>query len=174
MAQKKTDSEPKKPARRKRSDSTDTAVAVAAAAFREVNPPAHVRMQERDMPFFDSVIAEFARAEWSEHQLEIAALLAQTMSDLEEQQFRLREEGLTLEVQSKKKKKYFAVNPRNGVVQTLAARVLSYRRSLSLHARAREGEARDAAKRRQQMKGIEQAVQARDDDDDLINRPAVN
>jgi hypothetical protein len=46
--------------------------------------------------FFANVIAEFARSEWTAHQLEIAAMLARTMADLNREQMLLREEGAVM------------------------------------------------------------------------------
>src|SRR3546814_15587573 len=46
-----------------------------------------------DWPFWHSVIAEFARSEWTDHQLEMAAMLARAMADLEREQYGLRAEG---------------------------------------------------------------------------------
>lgn len=60
------------------------------------------------------------------------------------------------------------VNPRKTVVQMHASTILSFRRSLSLHARAQGGEARDVAKRRAETKGLEAGL---DEADDLIARP---
>src|SRR3546814_3457253 len=62
-------------------------------ATREIAPPARVRMSEEDWPFWHSVIAEFARSEWTDHQLEMAAMLARAMADLEREQYELRAEG---------------------------------------------------------------------------------
>jgi hypothetical protein len=48
-----------------------------------------------------------------------------------------------------------------------AATILSIRRSLSLHARARNGEARDVGKRREMTKQVERDIA--DSDDGLLN-----
>src|SRR3546814_3230881 len=56
--------------RKQRIDSATAAVKVMQGATREIAPPAHVRMSEEDWPFWHSVIAEFARSEWTDHQLE--------------------------------------------------------------------------------------------------------
>lgn len=149
--------------RRQRSDSITKAVEAAGASGRQFTPPSNVPLDNGDMGFFASVIAEFARAEWTAHQLEIAAMLARTMADLEREQRALRTEGAI--VMSEKGTP--VVNPRKTVVQMHASSILSFRRSLSLHARAQGGETRDIAKRRKQMKGHE--VEA--DDDELLARP---
>jgi len=53
-------------------------------------------------------------------------------------------------------------------VRMLDTSIMATRRSLSLHARAREGEGRDVAKRRGMAKGIEADNPL---DDELIARP---
>ncbi len=137
--------------RKARIDSVEEIVRVMAAVSSEVAPPANVPLDAGDMPFFQSVIAEYARADWSDHQLEIAAMLARTMADLTREQALLRTEGSV--VYSDKGTP--VVNPRKSVVQMHAGSILSFRRSLSLHARGQQGEARDVAKRRESAKDIE-------------------
>ena len=150
--------------RRQRIDSTAGALAVADGARQQISPPSNVPLDERDMPFFASVLAEFARSEWTAHQLELAAMLARTMADLERDQRLMREEGPV----TKTEKGTPVVNPRKTVIQMNASIILSYRRSLSLHARAQGGEARDVAKRRGMAQEIEAGLSG---DDDLLARP---
>ncbi len=133
-------------------------------AVEDIVPPSNVPLDKGDIPFFASVIAEFARSDWTAHQLELAAMLARTMADLEREQRMLREEGSTV----KSDKGTPVVNPRKTVVQMHASSILSFRRSLSLHARAQGGEARDVAKRRKMGRDIEADNPL---DDDLIAKP---
>ena len=151
-------------ARRERADAAAAQVKVMAAATQEIHPPSNVPLTDADLPFFASVIAEFARSEWTAHQLEIAAFLARTMADLESDQRLMRQEGPILLTD----KGTPVVNPRKTVIQMNASAILSYRRSLSLHARAQGGEGRDVAKRREMAKGIEADNPL---DDDLLARP---
>lgn len=124
---------------------------VIKAYFMDITLPPHIDLDKEDMVFFNNVIAEFAKAEWTDHQLEIAAMLARVMADLDREQRALRKEG------------YIAVrengttveNPRSRVTKSLTGDILSLRRSLSLHARARGGNARDIGKRRDIAKGLE-------------------
>lgn len=153
--------------RRQRVDSTTAAVKIMQGAAREIAPPSHVRMADDDWPYWHSVIAEFARSEWTDHQLEVAAFLARTMADLEREQWALRDEGAVI----KTDKGTPVVNPRKAVVQMHASSILSLRRSLSLHARAQGGEGRDIGKRRAAAKAIEAGAEL---DDDLIARPGVH
>lgn len=158
------------PPRRSRSDSLDVALLIAQGAGRVIDPPTNVRMQEKDLSFFNSIIDEFADIEWSDHQIELAAVLARTMCQLEEEQFKLIVEGLMIETKSKKGNSYYSINPRKAGVQMCANTVLSLRRSLSLHARARAGEGRDIGKRRAAAKKIESDINDIDDTDGLIPR----
>src|SRR5689334_20365663 len=79
--------------RKARVDSATEAVRLAAAAAQQIVPPSNVPLDAEDLPFFASVIAEFARADWTAHQLELAAMLARKMADLEREQRTLRAEG---------------------------------------------------------------------------------
>jgi len=151
-------------ARRERADAAAAQVKVMAAATREIHPPSNVPLSDADLPFFASVLAEFARSEWTAHQLEIAAFLARTMADLESDQRLMRQEGPILTTE----KGTPVVNPRKTVIQMNASAILSYRRSLAIHARAQGGEARDVAKRREMARETEAENPL---DDDLFARP---
>ena len=149
--------------RKQRIDSTAAVVEIAKASGRQINPPSNVPLEDRDLPFFASVIAEFARSDWTAHQLELAAMLARTMADLESDQRLMRQEGPIMATDRGTP----VVNPRKTVIQMNASIILSYRRSLSLHARAQGGEARDIGKRRGMAKEIEGGLGG----DDLLARP---
>ncbi len=151
--------------RKARIDSAAEAVRVMAKATIEILPPSNVPLDDGDEPFFRNVVAEFARSEWSDHQLELAAMLARTMADLVREQKLLRDEGGV----SYSEKGTPVANPRKTIVQMHAASILSFRRSLALHARAMGGEARDTAKRREAAKEIEGDNPL--EDDDLLARP---
>lgn len=150
--------------RKQRIDSRSEAVRVMSRAASDIVPPSNVPLDKSDMPFFASVIAEFARSEWTAHQLELAAMLARTMADLEREQRLLREEGAT----ALSERGTPVVNPRKTVVQMHASTILSFRRSLALHARAQGGDARDIGKRRQMARDIEANNPL---DDDLLAKP---
>ncbi|MBX4965426.1 terminase small subunit [Rhizobium binae] len=150
--------------RKARIDSATEAVRVMAKATADILPPDNVPLDEEDLPFFRNVISEYARSDWSAHQLEIAAMLARTMADLTREQKLLRDEGGV----AYSEKGTPVANPRKSIVQMHASSILSFRRSLSLHARAQAGEARDVAKRRAAAKAIEGDNPL---EDDLLARP---
>lgn len=147
-------------ARKQRVDSPTVAVKIMAGALQEIAPPSHIVLGDNDWPYWHSVVAEFPKIEWTEHQLEIAAQLAKAMADLETERNALRIEGYVLETERKP-----VANPRHGVTRDLTNSIMSLRRNLSLHARAQGGDARDIAKRRGIAKGIEADNPL---DDDLI------
>ena len=149
--------------RRQRVDSTEAAVEIARAAGQQIAPPSNVPLTDEDLPFFASVIDEFARSEWTAHQLELAAMLARDMCDRAAAQRKLRAEGEVVISE----KGHRSVNPLRTTVQALAGSIYAGRRSLQLHARARAGEARDTGARRAQAKEIEGGIS----DDDLLARP---
>ena len=134
----------KKKPRRARVDSTQEQVRVMSKAASQIHPPSTVPLDAGDLPFFANVIEEFARSEWTAHQLELAALLARTVADLNREQLAMREEGSVVHTE----KGTPVVNPRKTVIQMHASTILSYRRRLGLHARPPGGDARDIAKRR--------------------------
>ena len=148
--------------RKQRIDSNAAAVKVMQG--KAPVPPAHVGLEDCDQPFWRSVVAEFAKSEWTDHQLEVAAQLAKAMADLEAERNALRIEGYVLRVDGGKD----YANPRHGVVRDLTNGIMSLRRNLSLHARAMKGEARDVGKRNGQAKAIETEL-----DDDLLARPSL-
>jgi hypothetical protein len=150
--------------KRARIDSVSEQVRVMSAAVRAVEPPSNVPLDPGDMPFFASVLAEFARADWTAHQLELAAMLARKMADLEREQRTFREEGAV----AVSPKGALVPNPRLAAIRMLDTSILATRRSLALHARAREGEARDVAKRRDDARQIEAGAPT---DDELIAKP---
>ena len=149
-------------ARKQRTDSAAAAVRIVQGATREICPPSHVPLDDCDWPYWHSVVAEFARADWTEHQLELAAMLARTMANLESEQRQLRIEGFI----SVRENGTTVENPRARAVKSLTGDILSLRRSLALHARAKSGDNRDAANQRASGKSGEVAF-----DDDLIARP---
>jgi hypothetical protein len=52
-------------ARKARIDSASEAVRVMSRAVTAIVPPSSVPLEKCDLPFFASVIAEFARSEWT-------------------------------------------------------------------------------------------------------------
>jgi hypothetical protein len=154
--------------KRTRSDSvTGHTQAMSDAAAGPLEPPAHVRLRESDLPFWYGITGARARNKWDSHDLAIAATLARTMADIETLSARLEAEGHVIENQ----KGTPIANPVHTVLETMTRRVVALSRTLHVHAEAKQGEARDQGKRlhaeRDAADALEQA------DDDLIARPGA-
>ena len=148
---------------RTRTDSKENAAKIMAKAAQPLTVPSNVPLEKDDLPFYNNVLAEFARSEWTQHALEIAAMMARTMHDLNAEQQALRAEGYITVRQNGTALE----NPRTRIVKSLTGDLLSLRRSLGVHARARD-EAHVASKKTQIAKAIEANNPL---DDGLIARP---
>ena len=67
---------------RKRTDSKENAAQIMAKSAVPITGPSNVTLSETDIPIYHNVIGEFARSQWTENALEIAAMMARTMHDL--------------------------------------------------------------------------------------------
>jgi hypothetical protein len=143
--------------------SPSEAVRIVQGAGLQITLPGHMVLDECDWPHWKAVVAEFARAEWTDHQLELAAMLARTMADLAREQQTLRVEGYI----SVRENGTSVENPRARAVKSLTGDILSLRRSLALHARARSGDSRNDAKRKEVGLSLERDL----GEDELIARP---
>ena len=94
-------------------------------------PPAHVPLSAKDRPHWSNIVAERPSEQWTEHQLDMAAILARTMADLEQQQRLCSAEG-TIIVGARGGKR---ANPRNRCVNHLLRQAVHIRTSLGLSAR---------------------------------------
>lgn len=153
-------------ARKQRIDSITAQVEVMQAAVKDLQPPEHLPLGEVDLPFWRSIIAEKPKAEWTDHDLELAALLAMSMRRLGQQEVQMEIEGPVVTTSGGN----MAQNPRARIVSDLAARIVKYRQTLGIHNRAKHGEARDVAKRRSQAFEVENNNPI---DDDLLARPTL-
>lgn len=151
--------------RRQRIDSAEGALSVAAAAARDLSPPDHLKFRTADWPFWDAVIAEKPKSEWTEADLVVAANLARAMADAE----RVAEmtTGKNGAVKVTTLIKSIAASDK------LARRIVTLRRALGLDNRAKNGEQRDVNKRREHAREIEAGHPLAEDDDDLLARPGT-
>jgi len=148
--------------RRQRVDSAAGAVAVMAKATRDLSPPKHIKLRRGDKPFWDAVIAERAKSEWTDADLAVAANLARAMADAEKVAAFSVDRGGNVKV---------AVMMQTiELSDKLARRIVTLRRAIGLDNRAKNGEQRDVNKRRAAAMGIEEANPLADD---LIARPTV-
>lgn len=152
--------------RKQRIDSITAHVEVMQKALIEIVPPEHVPLTASDLPFWRSVISEKPKAEWTAHDLELAALLAMSLRKMQSEDAKLDLEGSVITTNGGNP----AQNPRCRIVADLHARVIKYRQTLGIHNRGKNGEQRDVEKRRSQAFGVEADNPL---GDDLLARPTV-
>ena len=127
--------------KRNRADSASSAVkAMINAAKDTIQVPAHVKLRDGDMVFWDGVVRARARDEWTETDLVVAGQLARCLRDIEEEQAALDAEGTVI----KNDKGTPVVNPRVSVLEQFARREMALMRTLRMGGRA-AGAARDEA-----------------------------
>lgn len=141
------------------------AVNVASAAGVELSPSASIPLGVEDLSFWGKIVAEKTKDEWTAHDLEVAAHLAQAMTDLVAARAKLRETGGPVLLSPDGK---MLNNPFNQAVRDETARIVSLRSTLQIHGRGKNGEKRDVDKRRAVASYIEAAVSG-DDLDGLLN-----
>jgi hypothetical protein len=126
-------------------------VKVMAAAQKDLLPPVHVPLTEDDMPFWGNVIAEKPKLDWTAHELELAALLAQSMRQLVQQNKLLEDEGPVIYTV----RGDAAQNPRLALIRDAHARLMKYRVSLGITVAAKGGNPKEREKRKELGKQIE-------------------
>ena len=152
--------------RRKRSDSVAAAIgAMVDAASPLPELPVHVRLRDRDLPFWRGVLRARTRAEWTDADLVVAAQLARCQSDIEVESERLESEGSVLE----NAKGTPVMNPRHAVMQQLAQREMALMRALRMAGTAAGGDTRDLQKARSLQRQAEQAREELASDDLLAS-----
>ncbi|MFS0736945.1 hypothetical protein ABC347_07835 [Sphingomonas sp. 1P06PA] len=156
--------------RRQRVDSVTAQVEVMQAAVVTIEAPAHVPLVEADQPFWCSILSEKTKAEWTGHDLELAAMLAIAMRRLRDEELALSGEDAVVTTTGGN----LAANPRLRIVSDLHSRVMKYRQTLGIHNRGKNGEQRDVDKRRSQARVSEDAATRVADEDDLIARPTTH
>lgn len=140
----------KKKERKARVDTVKEVHKILATADKKIEIPKGMEIEERDLPFFESIIKEFPKIEWTEHRVCLAVALAKAQSDMELETNKLRLEGSV----TMSEKGWPTANPRKQIIQMNASIILSLRRSLALHAQARaRGE--DITSRNKKAKEIE-------------------
>ena len=127
--------------KRNRADSASSAVkAMLNAAKDTIQVPAHVKLRDGDMVFWDGVVRARARDEWTETDSVVAGQLARCLHDIEDEQAALDIEGTVI----KNDKGTPVVNPRVSVLEQFARREMALMRTLRMGGRV-AGAARDEA-----------------------------
>lgn len=151
--------------RKTRSDSATAAINAAKnAASPELRPPDHVQLSASAEPYFADIVRARAREEWNEHQLTIAAQLAECMVEQEEVRTELLLEGRVLVNERGTK----VANPLVSISEQLARRQMALGRSLQMIGRA-TGDPRTPTKGRKLEAGARRLrAEVEQEEDDLL------
>ena len=130
-----------------------------------MHEPTNVNLSTHERVIFAEIIEE--RADWSEHQVRLAAILAREMLRIAQAQRDLQRTGyVTYNGRGNP-----VVHPLVRVLDQAVKKVCAYRRTLGISARAQGGEARDIARRRAIR--LQQQRDAVRDPDNLIAFPTL-
>lgn len=151
--------------RQARSDSASAAIQAAKnAASLELRPPAHVQLSANAEPYFADIVRARARDEWNEHQLTVAAQLAECMAEQVEVSGELLVSGRVVV----NAKGTLVANPLVSILEQLARRQMALGRSLQMIGRAIGDPRKPAGKRQLEKNARELAREVADEEDDLL------
>lgn len=139
--------------RKDRSDSATAAINAAKnAALPDLRPPVHVKLSADAEFYFADIVRARAREEWNEHQLTIAAQMAECMVQQDEMQAGIVLEGWTV----MNARGTLVANPRVGINEALARRQMALGRSLQMIGRT-VGDPRGPTNKRKNEKAARDA-----------------
>ena len=131
--------------KRNRADSASSAVkGMLDAAKGPHKPPAHIKLREKDAPFWAGVVRARARDEWTDADLVVAGQLARCQADIEDEQQALDVEGTVV----KNDRGTPVVNPRVAVLEQFARREMALMRTLRMGGKVPGEDPRSQAGRR--------------------------
>ena len=147
--------------KRKQAGSAEAAVQAAVnAANGPPKPPAHIKLRDADLPFWDGIVRARARDEWTATDLVVAGQLARCQRDIEVESAALEAEGTVV----KNDRGTSVCNPRVSVLEQFARREMALMRSLRMGGRAAGDPRHDAAHRRLQNQADEVKEQLQDEE----------
>lgn len=151
--------------RKTRSDSATAAINAAKnAASPDLRPPPHVQLSTDAEPYFADIVRARAREEWNEHQLTIAAQLAECMVEQEEVRAELALDGRVLTNDRGTK----VANPLVGINEALARRQMALGRSLQMIGRATGDPRAPTAKRKLEAGARKIRAEVEQEDEGLL------
>jgi len=151
-------------AKRAPSNTVDSQIrAMVNAAAPEFEPPAHVRMRDKDRPFWSSIMSSRARDEWSKNDFIVAAQLARCQADIETESEKVDTEGSVVT----NARGTQVMNPRHSVLEQLARRELALMRALAMTASS-AGKDKDKLEKSRQLQRKSENLRDELEDDSLL------
>lgn len=150
---------------RRAASSSTTALmdAMVAAAKPYPEVPAHIRLCDHHMPFWESILRARMREEWNGVTLVIAGQLARCQYDIEHESLMLEMESTVIE----NCRGTLVANPRGQVLEALARREMALMRSLQIGGNT-DGRQAEKVKSRQLEAKAESVREQLGQEDDLL------
>lgn len=140
--------------RKTASNSTSALIGAMVNAGSELPEiPGHVKLRERDLPFWREILRTRTREEWLPGDLPVAAQLARCQSDIENESEALEVEGSVIA----NPRGTPVMNPRHSVLQQLAQREMALMRCLAMSGTVARGDKRALGGARQLQQAAEKA-----------------
>lgn len=132
---------------KRRSDSNSASGAVSAvqnAIAGVFAPPVECKLEKRDLVYWNAIVRARSREEWNENELQVAAQLARTRRQIQDNEDLLEEEGPVL-VNDRGTQ---IANPRFSIIEQLTRRQMALMRSVQCTATAVSGQSAHNAPKR--------------------------
>ena len=147
--------------RKNRTDSTTGKMqAIRGAKSTIIQPPAHVRLREQDLPYWADIVAARAADSWNPSDLTAAAQLARCRADIERFQDELDREPPILYSE----KGTAHANPKFSIIEQLVRRQQALMRIVYVHAQATLGSTGTAANKSKAQREAQGKLEKKDDD----------
>jgi hypothetical protein len=156
--------EKRKAPKRLRSDSASSELAAISSANKTIDPPSEISINDSELRFWKLIVASRAFDAWTPNDLMLAGMLSRCYSDIEKYSAALSNSRLIKDAAGNPK-----ISPAHKIVDDLHRQALSLSKTLQIHPRATQGEARDQVNRNK-LYGDAKTIMS-EADDDLIPRP---
>lgn len=133
-----------------------------------VKVPDYIKLAKQEMHYWEAITK--ARKDWTEHDLIVAANLAQTYYEIDKLKKRLKREGYLIA----DAKGNMRSNPLQTIINQMTTQAATMSRLIQVHALATQGDSHvQAARNAQKKKMLDRLEQAAEDSEDgLLARPA--
>ena len=143
---------------------TITGAQIIASQIKKITWPDYVYKEDGAQIFFDNIIEERATSLWSNHEVDLVAMLSNAMARSQDIGAKVRKLGEVIKTPSGG----LTENPFNRVLRDLSVMIKQYRQTLGLQ-EAAKGNPADRDKRNEIAKQIEGGLMSSDDRDDLAS-----
>jgi hypothetical protein len=148
--------------RKKRSDSLVAQIEMMSSKPPE--PPTHIKLEPKDMPFWLSIICARDFSSWNNSDLEHAANLARCKATIDRLQVEVKNEPDIVNNAAGSP----IVNPKHKLIQDLTRQTIALSRLIHIHAEATCGPSRKQRNRNQAQRELQESIK---NTDDLIAKP---